>query len=84
MVFFKGTLISFYNTPLFFEEVNVGLILWDNGTKTDFRQISAPDERNGDNSDDTEIGAIHKGLVFMAWYNHWQKSLLFVFICNHL
>ena len=66
LVLFKGTLISFYNTPSFFEEVNVGLIFWDNGTKTDFRQISAPDERNGDNSDDTEIGVIHKGLVFMA------------------
>ena len=78
LVFYKGTLITFYNTPYFFEKVAVGLILWNNGTKTELKQISTPYEGKEDILENHKIGEIHKGLVFMAWGND-SKSYTFLF-----
>ena len=66
LVLYKGTLITFYNIPSFFETVNVGLIFWDNGTKTELKQISTSYEGKENILENHKVGEIHKGLVFMA------------------
>ena len=46
LIFYKGALISFNNSPLFFDDQEIGIIFWNNGTSNQIIQYGATYDKN--------------------------------------
>ena len=69
LIFYKGTLISFNHSPMFFGDQNIGVVFWSNGTRYPLMQFVTTHDKNEGNFILTDYGtipAIHDTIIYMA------------------
>ena len=69
MIFYKGTLISFNHSPVFFGNQDIGVVFLSNGTKSPLRIFMTKYDKNEENVILTDFGTIpvlHDQIVYMA------------------
>ena len=69
LIFYKGTLISFNHSPVFFGNQDIGVVFWSNGTKSPLRMFKTKYDQNEENVILTDLGTIpviHKQIVYMT------------------
>ena len=69
LIFYKGTLLSFNHSPIFFGDQTIGVVFWSNGTRSPLMQFVTTYDKNEGNSILTDYGTmlpIHDKIIYMA------------------